>query len=145
MHVTLTDPKLQATSSFDCDGCGHHASFHTMENPGEQEIVRRWQATAEAEAQAQALLQSAAPARKRARNAIEAAPSEHARLVVGLSNRAGESSAQDAAPDSASTKPPRGTRNPRGRRGNGRQRGGGGQTAEESREIIELADSETES
>ncbi|KAL7275216.1 hypothetical protein RUND412_001865 [Rhizina undulata] len=27
---------LQAASSFACDGCGHHASFHMLRNPGEE-------------------------------------------------------------------------------------------------------------
>jgi hypothetical protein len=27
---------LQAASSFACDGCGHHASFHNLRNPGEE-------------------------------------------------------------------------------------------------------------
>ena len=30
---------LQAASSFACDGCGHHASFHNLRNPGEEEEV----------------------------------------------------------------------------------------------------------
>jgi len=28
---------LQAASSFVCDGCGHHASFHNLRNVGEEE------------------------------------------------------------------------------------------------------------
>lgn len=28
---------LQAASSFACDGCGHHASFHNLRNPNEEE------------------------------------------------------------------------------------------------------------
>ncbi|PWW76614.1 hypothetical protein C7212DRAFT_80038, partial [Tuber magnatum] len=28
---------LQAASSFACDGCGHHASFHNLRNPGEED------------------------------------------------------------------------------------------------------------
>jgi len=28
---------LQAASSFACDGCGHHASFHNLRNPGEDD------------------------------------------------------------------------------------------------------------
>lgn len=28
---------LQAASSFACDGCGHHASFHNLRNPSEEE------------------------------------------------------------------------------------------------------------
>jgi len=35
---------LKATSSFECDGCGHHASFHKMENRAEDEVVARWKA-----------------------------------------------------------------------------------------------------
>ena len=35
---------LKAASSFDCDGCGHHASFHRMESKEEEEIARRWKA-----------------------------------------------------------------------------------------------------
>ncbi|MCJ1371308.1 hypothetical protein MMC20_002523 [Loxospora ochrophaea] len=34
----------KAASSFECDGCGHHASFHQMENRAEDELVRRWRA-----------------------------------------------------------------------------------------------------
>ena len=35
---------LNADASFDCDGCGHHASFHDLENRREEEIIRRWKA-----------------------------------------------------------------------------------------------------
>lgn len=34
---------LKAATSFECDGCGHHASFHNMENKSEQEVIKRWQ------------------------------------------------------------------------------------------------------
>ncbi|KAF1977296.1 hypothetical protein BU23DRAFT_526641 [Bimuria novae-zelandiae CBS 107.79] len=34
---------LKSTSSFECDGCGHHASFHSMENKEEDEIRKRWE------------------------------------------------------------------------------------------------------
>ena len=33
---------LKAATSFDCDGCGHHASFHKMENHQDEEAVERW-------------------------------------------------------------------------------------------------------
>lgn len=33
---------LKAASTFECDGCGHHASFHKMDNQKEEEITRRW-------------------------------------------------------------------------------------------------------
>ena len=35
---------VKAASSFECDGCGHHASFHKMENRVEDETVSRWKA-----------------------------------------------------------------------------------------------------
>jgi hypothetical protein len=30
---------LQAASSFACDGCGHHASFHNLTNAGEEQLA----------------------------------------------------------------------------------------------------------
>ncbi|PSN73435.1 hypothetical protein BS50DRAFT_464974, partial [Corynespora cassiicola Philippines] len=33
---------LKSTSSFECDGCNHHASFHSMENKSDEEIRKRW-------------------------------------------------------------------------------------------------------
>ncbi|KAL8665872.1 MAG: hypothetical protein Q9168_007616, partial [Polycauliona sp. 1 TL-2023] len=33
---------LKASTSFECDGCGHHASFHKMDNQQDDETVRRW-------------------------------------------------------------------------------------------------------
>jgi hypothetical protein len=33
----------QSASSYDCDGCSHHASFHSMENKQEDEIRKRWE------------------------------------------------------------------------------------------------------
>ncbi|KAF2003660.1 hypothetical protein P154DRAFT_617564 [Amniculicola lignicola CBS 123094] len=34
---------LKSSSSYECDGCGHHASFHNMENKVEDEIRRKWE------------------------------------------------------------------------------------------------------
>ncbi|KAF9741683.1 hypothetical protein PMIN06_001406 [Paraphaeosphaeria minitans] len=34
---------LKSTSSFECDGCAHHASFHSMENKEDDEIRKRWE------------------------------------------------------------------------------------------------------
>ncbi|KAF4550448.1 Hypothetical protein D9617_17g047160 [Elsinoe fawcettii] len=33
---------LHAATSFECDGCAHHASYHLMENPDEDAILQRW-------------------------------------------------------------------------------------------------------
>jgi len=35
---------LKAATSFECDGCGHHASFHKMDNQTDEETVLRWKA-----------------------------------------------------------------------------------------------------
>jgi hypothetical protein len=51
---------LQAATSFDCDGCNHHASFHALENPKEDEVMRKW-----AEQQAQEQQQQTAMATKK--------------------------------------------------------------------------------
>lgn len=42
---TLTKDQLhpvKAATSFECDGCNHHASFHSLENPTEDAIIARW-------------------------------------------------------------------------------------------------------
>lgn len=39
---TLTTSE-QAATSFECDGCQHHASFHSLENKEEQAILQRWE------------------------------------------------------------------------------------------------------
>lgn len=36
---------LKAATTFDCDGCGHHASFHKMDNEQEDEVMKRWERT----------------------------------------------------------------------------------------------------
>ncbi|USW53809.1 hypothetical protein Slin15195_G071280 [Septoria linicola] len=35
---------VKAATSFDCDGCGHHASFHSLENTTEDAILKKWTA-----------------------------------------------------------------------------------------------------
>ncbi|KAF2643597.1 hypothetical protein P280DRAFT_382889, partial [Massarina eburnea CBS 473.64] len=42
---------LKSSSSYECDGCAHHASFHSMENREEDEIRRRWEQEAKEKAQ----------------------------------------------------------------------------------------------
>ena len=42
---------VKATTSFECDGCGHHASFHKMENTADDEVVKRWRAENETKEQ----------------------------------------------------------------------------------------------
>ncbi|KAK0287474.1 hypothetical protein LTR91_001774 [Friedmanniomyces endolithicus] len=33
---------VKAATSFECDGCSHHASFHSLENPNEDAVLRKW-------------------------------------------------------------------------------------------------------
>lgn len=33
---------IKAPTSFECDGCGHHASFHQMQSKIDEEITARW-------------------------------------------------------------------------------------------------------
>lgn len=33
-------------TTFECDGCAHHASYHSMENPAEDAILAKWSAAA---------------------------------------------------------------------------------------------------
>jgi hypothetical protein len=42
---------MKSSSSYECDGCGHHASFHTMENKTEDEIRKRWEVEAKERAE----------------------------------------------------------------------------------------------
>ncbi|KAL8865934.1 MAG: hypothetical protein Q9174_006600 [Haloplaca sp. 1 TL-2023] len=42
---------LKGATSFECDGCGHHASFHKKENREDEEIERRWKDADASEAQ----------------------------------------------------------------------------------------------
>lgn len=54
-------------SSFECDGCGHHASYHKMDNPSDDAVIKRWQEDGKEQQQ----LADGAGARKRPRKAIE--------------------------------------------------------------------------
>ncbi|KAL1311607.1 hypothetical protein AAFC00_001719 [Neodothiora populina] len=33
---------VKAAASFECDGCNHHASFHSLENPAEDAVLSKW-------------------------------------------------------------------------------------------------------
>ena len=33
----------KAATSFECDGCNHHASFHSLENKDEDAILKKWE------------------------------------------------------------------------------------------------------
>ncbi|OJD29183.1 uncharacterized protein BKCO1_8900020 [Diplodia corticola] len=41
-QIAPPNPPTQVTSSFTCDGCNHHASFHNMSSPTDDAIIARW-------------------------------------------------------------------------------------------------------
>lgn len=89
---------LKADASFDCDGCGHHASFHDLENRREEEIVRRWKAEEHrrllleetqvaAEADQMRVQDLEEPHRRKRRRAVQASANLAGAAVVDLSDR----------------------------------------------------------
>ncbi|KAL8684415.1 MAG: hypothetical protein Q9218_008304 [Villophora microphyllina] len=50
---------LKAATSFECDGCGHHASFHKMDNKQDEEYERQWKSEQQAQDAAQAARETA--------------------------------------------------------------------------------------
>ncbi|KAI7230491.1 hypothetical protein KC330_g6920 [Hortaea werneckii] len=71
---------VKAATSFECDGCGHHASFHSLENPAEDAVIKKW---SEQEAGSSHSKQTAAGAgnKKRRLLAPTASGNENADLV----------------------------------------------------------------
>jgi hypothetical protein len=74
-------------STFECNGCGHHASFHNIENPHDDAVIKRWHEAEKRQAQA---LEESVGFRKRPRKVIENGPSSQAvRQVSGLMGGSG--------------------------------------------------------
>lgn len=68
----------KAASSFECDGCGHHASFHSLENAAEDAIRQKW---SEEEAQAKEQ-QAAVGANKKRKMLAQNSVKDDERIVV---------------------------------------------------------------
>ena len=85
---------MKASTSFDCDGCGHHASYHRMQNEQEEEIAKRWKEEEEAKARqveserwrsVEEVMEELAPKRKRiAAAAAPPSPGETESEIVEL-------------------------------------------------------------
>lgn len=60
----LTFPH-QAATSFECDGCAHHASFHSMESPADEATVAKWNELAGREGGGGQVVMGAARKRKK--------------------------------------------------------------------------------
>lgn len=102
----LADASAQSTSSFECDGCAHHASFHSMENKEEDEIRKRWEQEAREKTRSES--QDAERPRKRAREieyAREDASSQARLLEGGLITLEEEEGASEAGRRAVKAKP----------------------------------------
>lgn len=75
----------QAATSFECDGCGHHASFHSLENPREDAILQKWSEAEKAIADAAQAAAAGAPRNKRRR--ITQQSQDHDLQVTDLTGR----------------------------------------------------------
>jgi hypothetical protein len=66
---------VKAATSFECDGCNHHASFHSLENPAEDAILKKWEAQEQESEKGKAMQAiagvSAAKKRKRVKEKAE--------------------------------------------------------------------------
>ncbi|KAI6799878.1 hypothetical protein KC363_g1959 [Hortaea werneckii] len=65
---------VKAATSFECDGCGHHASFHSLENPAEDAVIKKW---SEQEAGSSHSKQSAAGASNKKRRLLASTAAEN--------------------------------------------------------------------
>ncbi|KAF2812082.1 uncharacterized protein BDZ99DRAFT_383278 [Mytilinidion resinicola] len=72
---------LKSSSTFECDGCSHHASFHNLENKAEDEVRKRWEVEQKAK-EAEAQLHNASKSRKRPRLIEGAATTSNGRLLI---------------------------------------------------------------
>jgi hypothetical protein len=71
----------QSSSTFECDGCAHHASFHNLENKAEDEVRKRWEVEQKAK-EAEAQLNNAAKSRKRLRLTEGPKTANNGRLLI---------------------------------------------------------------
>ncbi|CAD0112367.1 unnamed protein product [Aureobasidium uvarum] len=62
--MNYTPPRGSSTS-FECDGCGHHASYHNLDNPSEDAILAKWSAQEKAMTSQQQASSSSRNKRKR--------------------------------------------------------------------------------
>lgn len=93
---------LQSASSYDCDGCSHHASFHSMENRIEDEIRKRWEQEAKDKAERDDEGQQPPKKRVRAIEYQQAAgpiPDEELQEAMGMGNTRAKAAARSRAPN----------------------------------------------
>lgn len=122
---------LKSSSSYECDGCNHHASFHSMENKTEDEIRKRWELEAKEKAE-QAEVQQRPKKRVRAieYNTVKGRTLGHSESEVDLGGVVGNNGST-AKTRSTTTKKP-------GRAAGNRTRNRALETAEDDDSVVEL-------
>ncbi|KEQ85761.1 hypothetical protein M438DRAFT_333710 [Aureobasidium pullulans EXF-150] len=83
---------VKAATSFECDGCGHHASYHNLDNPSEDAILAKWSAQ---EAQTQAAITTTS-ARNNKRRRITSQPHNEQQAAITIAD---DSETVDGAPN----------------------------------------------
>ncbi|THV91281.1 hypothetical protein D6D02_00829 [Aureobasidium pullulans] len=83
---------VKAATSFECDGCGHHASYHNLDNPSEDAILAKWSAQ---EAQTQAATTTTS-ARNNKRRRITSQPHNEQQAAITIAD---DSETVDGAPN----------------------------------------------
>jgi hypothetical protein len=73
---------VKAATSFECDGCNHHASFHSLENKEEDAILKKWEEQSQQESrEQQRLLEYGGAAAKKRKRVKEKAEEEDVRIT----------------------------------------------------------------
>ncbi|THY82279.1 hypothetical protein D6C80_05283 [Aureobasidium pullulans] len=83
---------VKAATSFECDGCGHHASYHNLDNPSEDAILAKWSAQ---EAQTQ-VATTTTSARNNKRRRITSQPHNEQQAAITIAD---DSETVDGAPN----------------------------------------------
>ncbi|THX28326.1 hypothetical protein D6D12_04895 [Aureobasidium pullulans] len=83
---------VKAATSFECDGCGHHASYHNLDNPSEDAILAKWSAQ-EAQTQTATITTSA---RNNKRRRITSQPHNEQQAAITIAD---DSETVDGAPN----------------------------------------------
>ncbi|KAI4747972.1 hypothetical protein E4T50_01717 [Aureobasidium sp. EXF-12298] len=94
---------VKAATSFECDGCGHHASYHNLDNPSEDAILAKWSAQEKTASTQQQPLTTSRNKRKR----ITSQPHDESRATITIADEAPEATigAFDASSRSTNTVP----------------------------------------
>ncbi|KAI4766018.1 hypothetical protein E4T52_00330 [Aureobasidium sp. EXF-3400] len=76
---------VKAATSFECDGCGHHASYHNLDNPSEDAILAKWSAQ---EKTASTQQQQPTTSSRNKRRRITSQPHDESRATITIADEA---------------------------------------------------------